>query len=58
MRSARNDKARGRVDTIVGRALDAFGKLTGSKSTQAKGKAARTRGSGRSLTGRAKSRKR
>jgi uncharacterized protein YjbJ (UPF0337 family) len=55
MRSARNDKARGHADTIVGRALDAFGKLTGKKSTRAKGKAARTRGAGRKAKGRAKS---
>ena len=55
MRSAKNDKARGTLDKIAGRVLDAFGKLTGKKSTRAKGKAARTRGAGRSAKGRAKS---
>ena len=55
MRSAKNDKARGTLDKIAGRVLDAFGKLTGKKSTRAKGKAARTRGAARSAKGRAKS---
>ncbi len=55
MRSGKNDKARGTLDKIAGRVLDAFGKLTGKKSTRAKGKAARTRGAGRSAKGRAKS---
>ena len=55
MRSSKNDKARGTLDKIAGRILDAFGKLTGKKSTRAKGKAARTRGAGRSAKGRAKS---
>ena len=58
MRSARNDKARGHADTIVGRAVDAFGRLTGKKSTRAKGKAARSRGAVRRIKGRAKSRRR
>jgi len=54
MRSARSDKARGRADRIVGRAMDAFGRLTGRRRTQATGKAARLRGAGRSQKGRAK----
>jgi uncharacterized protein YjbJ (UPF0337 family) len=54
MRSAKNDKARGHADSIGGRVLEAWGKLTGKKSTQAKGKAARGRGAGRKTKGRAK----
>ena len=58
MRSAKNDKARGHADTIVGKAMDAFGRLTGRKRTQATGKGARVRGSSRRLKGRAKSKRR
>jgi uncharacterized protein YjbJ (UPF0337 family) len=54
MRSARKDRAAGKVDTIAGRVLEAFGKLTGNRSAGAKGKAARGRGAGRSAKGRAK----
>jgi uncharacterized protein YjbJ (UPF0337 family) len=54
MRSARNDSLRGHVDRLAGRALDAFGKLTGRRSTRAKGKAARARGRARRHKGRAK----
>jgi uncharacterized protein YjbJ (UPF0337 family) len=54
MKSARRDKAEGVVDRITGRVLDAFGKMTGSRSTRAKGKAARRRGAGRSAKGRVK----
>lgn len=56
MRSKRQDKASGTVDKVAGRVLDAFGKLTGNRRTQAKGKAARGRGFGRSTKGRAKRR--
>jgi uncharacterized protein YjbJ (UPF0337 family) len=42
------------VDTIAGRILEAWGKLTGQRGAGAKGKAARTRGAGRSAKGRAK----
>jgi uncharacterized protein YjbJ (UPF0337 family) len=42
------------VDRIAGRILEAFGKLTGSQSTQAKGKAARGRGAAKKGGGAAK----
>ena len=47
MKSARRDKAEGTVDKIAGRVLEAFGKLTGNRSSRAKGQAARGRGAGR-----------
>ena len=52
MRSGRRDKSAGAVDKIAGRVLEA--KLTGSRSADAKGKAARGRGAGRRAKGRAK----
>jgi uncharacterized protein YjbJ (UPF0337 family) len=58
MKSARRNKAEGTLDKVAGRALELFSKLTGNRSAGAKGKAARGRGSGRSATGRAKSKKR
>ena len=54
MKSARRDKTQGGLDKLAGRVMDAFGKLTGKRSTRAKGKAARARGSGRKAKGRAK----
>jgi len=54
MKSARRDRAEGKVDRVAGRVLEAFGKLTGKRSTGAKGKAARGRGVGRSAKGRVK----
>ena len=54
MRSRQRDQASGTVDKIAGKVLDAFGKLTGNRKTQAKGKAARGRGSARTTKGRAK----
>jgi len=54
MRTARRDKAAGHTDTIGGRILEFVGKVTGKKSTTAKGKAARGRGAGRKAKGRAK----
>jgi uncharacterized protein YjbJ (UPF0337 family) len=54
MRSARQDKVRGRIDKIAGRVLEFFGKLTGNRSTMLKGKAARGRGTGRMGMGRLK----
>ena len=54
MRSAREDTIRGGIDEIAGRVLEAFGKLTGNRSAAAKGKAARSRGAGRSGKGRLK----
>jgi uncharacterized protein YjbJ (UPF0337 family) len=53
-KSARRDKAEGGMDKIAGRVLEAFSKLTGKRSTRAKGKAARGRGSARSAKGRMK----
>jgi uncharacterized protein YjbJ (UPF0337 family) len=58
MRSSRHDRAAGKADTIGGRILEAIGRLTGSRSTGAQGKAARARGAGRSAKGRAKRRAR
>jgi uncharacterized protein YjbJ (UPF0337 family) len=52
MRSARQDRAAGKADTIAGRILEAFARLTGNRSAGAKGKAARTRGAVRSAKGR------
>jgi uncharacterized protein YjbJ (UPF0337 family) len=54
MRSARQDTIRGGVDKIAGRVLEAYGRLTGNHSASAKGKAARTRGAGRTAKGRLK----
>jgi uncharacterized protein YjbJ (UPF0337 family) len=53
-KSGRRDKAEGAVDTVAGRILEAFSKLTGNRSAGAKGKAARGRGSARSAKGRLK----
>ena len=53
-KSARRDKAEGGLDKVGGRILEAFSKLTGKRSTGAKGKAARGRGSSKSAKGRAK----
>jgi uncharacterized protein YjbJ (UPF0337 family) len=53
-KSGRRDKAEGALDKAAGRVLEAFSKLTGRRSTAAKGKAARGRGAGRSATGRFK----
>ena len=58
MRSSRQDRAAGAIDKVAGRVLEAVGKLTGRKTTSAKGKAARGRGAGRSAKGRVKSRAR
>jgi uncharacterized protein YjbJ (UPF0337 family) len=54
MKSARQDRAEGKADSIAGRILEAFAKLTGNRSAGAKGKAARARGAGRSAKGRGK----
>jgi uncharacterized protein YjbJ (UPF0337 family) len=58
MRSARQDTVRGGIDTIAGRVLEAFSRLTGNRSAGAKGKAARVRGAGRSAKGGLKRRRR
>ena len=54
-KSATRNKAEGTLDKLAGRVLEAFSKLTGNRSAGAKGKAARGRGTGRSLMGRFKS---
>jgi uncharacterized protein YjbJ (UPF0337 family) len=53
-KSARRDKAEGGLDKVGGRILEAFSKLTGKRTTGAKGKAARGRGRAKSAKGRAK----
>ena len=58
MKSARRDSAEGGLDKLAGRVMDAVGKLTGKRSTRAKGKAARARGSSRKAKGRTKRRAR
>ena len=50
-KSSRRDKTEGTIDRVAGRVLEAFSKLTGKRSTQAKGKAARARGRGRTAKG-------
>jgi uncharacterized protein YjbJ (UPF0337 family) len=55
MRSSRQDRAAGSADTIGGKLLEAWAKLTGDRKAGAKGKAARGRGAGRKAKGRAKS---
>ena len=54
-KSSRRNKSEGALDKVGGRVMEMIGKLTGRKSTKAKGKAARFRGSARSTKGRAKS---
>jgi uncharacterized protein YjbJ (UPF0337 family) len=56
-RSARRDKAQGTVDRIAGRALEAFSKITGRRSTRAKGMTARVRGRARTTRGNVKRRR-
>jgi uncharacterized protein YjbJ (UPF0337 family) len=55
-KSSRRNKAEGTLDKIAGRVLEMWSKVTGKKTTKAKGKAARARGHSRSTKGRAKSR--
>jgi uncharacterized protein YjbJ (UPF0337 family) len=50
-KSSGRDKAEGTIDRVAGRAMETFSKLTGKRSTQAKGKAARARGRGRTAKG-------
>ncbi|HZN89105.1 MAG TPA: hypothetical protein VFB44_09030 [Thermoleophilaceae bacterium] len=54
MKSRSRDKAEGTADTVVGKLMEAFSKLTGNRSAGAKGKAARGRGAMRKNKGRAK----
>jgi uncharacterized protein YjbJ (UPF0337 family) len=53
-KSSRRDQAEGSLDRLAGRLLEAIGRLTGRRSYQAKGKAARARGAVRGRKGRAK----
>ena len=53
-KSRRRNTTEGTFDKIAGRVLESIGKVTGNRSTKAKGRAARGRGTGRSATGRAK----
>jgi uncharacterized protein YjbJ (UPF0337 family) len=53
-KSARRDKSEGMLDKIGGRFMVLWGKVTGKRSTRAKGRAARGRGRGRSAKGRVK----
>ena len=54
MKSAKRNSAEGTLDQVAGRLMEMFGKVTGRKSTKAKGKAARARGTGRRQTGKTK----
>jgi uncharacterized protein YjbJ (UPF0337 family) len=54
MRSARQDHAAGKADTLAGKLLELVGRVTGDRKTSAKGKAARSRGAGRTAKGRVK----
>ena len=54
LKSAKRDKSEGFIDRVAGQVLEFFGKLTGRKSTRAKGKAARARGHTRAKRGQAK----
>lgn len=53
-KSSKRDRAEGALDRLGGRVLEVMGRLTGRRSYQAKGKAARARGAARSRKGRAK----
>ena len=53
-KSSRRDRAEGGLDRLGGRVLEAIGRLTGRRSYQAKGKAARGRGALRGRKGRTK----
>ncbi len=53
-KSARRNQSEGTLDRLGGLIMEMIGKLTGRKSTKAKGKAARARGSARSAKGRTK----
>jgi uncharacterized protein YjbJ (UPF0337 family) len=53
-KSSGRDRAEGVLDRLGGRVLEAIGRLTGRRSNQAKGKAARGRGAARGRKGRAK----
>ena len=53
-KSSRRDKAEGKLERLAGRAMELFSKVTGKRSTAAKGKAVRAHGRGKSARGGAK----
>jgi uncharacterized protein YjbJ (UPF0337 family) len=53
-KSAGRNEAEGRLDRFAGRLLELVGTVTGRKTTKAKGRAARMRGSARRRSGRTK----
>lgn len=53
-KSARRNKTEGTLDRIGATIMEFVGKVTGRKTTKAKGKAARARGASRRTKGRAK----
>jgi uncharacterized protein YjbJ (UPF0337 family) len=53
-KSSRRDQTEGVLDRLAGRVLEVIGRLTGRRSYQAKGKAARGRGAMRGRKGRMK----
>ena len=53
-KSAKRNQTEGFIDRVGGRILEAWGALTGKRSTKAKGKAAGLRGRARGASGRAK----
>jgi uncharacterized protein YjbJ (UPF0337 family) len=53
-RSARKDSTNGMIDRFAGRAMEAWGAMTGNRKTKSKGRAARLRGQGRTAKGRFK----
>jgi uncharacterized protein YjbJ (UPF0337 family) len=53
-KSAKRDKTEGFIDRVAGRVLEWWSTVTGRKTTKAKGKAARARGSVRTKRGQAK----
>jgi uncharacterized protein YjbJ (UPF0337 family) len=57
-RSARKDSTSGVLDRFAGRAVEAWGAMTGNRKTKAKGRAARLRGQSRTAKGRFKRRPR
>lgn len=56
MKSTKRNSTEGALDRMAGRLMEMIGKITGRRSTRAKGKAARGRGAGRRQTAKAKSR--
>jgi uncharacterized protein YjbJ (UPF0337 family) len=57
-RSAQKDNTSGMLDRVAGRAMEAWGAMTGNRKTKSKGRAARLRGQGRTAKGRFKRRSR